>query len=179
MNYVSKADPNPAPRLAERVLNLKEYKKVFYRYETHLHTKEASACARTLAKDYIKAYKDAFSTIDIREDVCFACAGYECKEALIAAICDFTLTLDGINLSIVYSPKQDGIKISIRSSGKYLSGVIAMNALKGIGTGGGHDNMAGGYVSYWKPDGEKISEAEILRIEQEIKTRFLKEAGIE
>ena len=59
MNYVSKADPNPAPRLAERVLNLKEYKKVFYRYETHLHTKEASACARTLAKDYIKAYKDA------------------------------------------------------------------------------------------------------------------------
>lgn len=129
--------------------------------------------------DDIKAYKDAFSTIDIREDVCFACAGYECKEALIAAICDFTLTLDGINLSIVYSPKQDGIKISIRSSRKYLSGVIAMNALKGIGTGGGHDNMAGGYVSYWKPDGEKISEAEILRIEQEIKTRFLKEAGIE
>ena len=59
MNYVSKADPNPAPRLAERVLNLKEYKKVFYRYETHLHTKEASACAITLAKDYIKAYKDA------------------------------------------------------------------------------------------------------------------------
>lgn len=51
--------------------------------------------------------------------------------------------------------------------------------LKELETGGGHDNMAGGYVSYWRPDGEKISEAEILKIEQEIKTRFLKEAGIE
>ncbi len=29
-----------------------------YIYETHLHTKEASACAGTYAKDYIKAYKD-------------------------------------------------------------------------------------------------------------------------
>ena len=75
--------------------------------------------------DDIKAYKDALSTIDIREDVCFACAGYECKESLIAAICDFTLTLDGINLSIVYSPKKDGIKtvnkkwwkISVRGTG--------------------------------------------------------------
>ena len=35
--------------------------------------------------DDIKAYKDALSTIDIREDVCFACAGYECKESLIVA----------------------------------------------------------------------------------------------
>ena len=33
--------------------------------------------------DDIKAYKDALSTIDIREDVCFACAGYECKESLL------------------------------------------------------------------------------------------------
>lgn len=129
--------------------------------------------------DDIKAYKDALSTIDIREDVCFACAGYECKESLIAAICDFTLTLDGINLSIVYSPKKDGIKLSIRSGGKYLSGVMTVNALKGIGTGGGHDNMAGGYVSYGKESRVKASEADIVRLEHEIKARFLKEAGIE
>ncbi len=129
--------------------------------------------------DDIKAYKDAFNTMDIRKDICFACAGYECKEALIAAICDFTFTLDGINLAIVYSLKQEGIKLSIRSSGKYLSGVIAMNALKGIGTGGGHDNMAGGYVPYFRIDGRNPGEAEVLRIEQEIKARFLREAGVE
>lgn len=128
--------------------------------------------------DDIKAYKDALSTIDIRKDVCFACAGYECKESLIAAICDFTLTLDGINLSIVYSPKKDGIKLSIRSGGKYLSGVLAVNALRGIGTGGGHDNMAGGYVPYGKETGSKVGDADIVRLEHEIKARFLKEAGI-
>ena len=128
--------------------------------------------------DDIKAYKDALSTIDIKEDVCFACAGYECKESLIAAICDFTLTLDGINLSIVYSPKKDGIKLSIRSGGKYLSGVLAVNALRGIGTGGGHDNMAGGYVPYGKETRPKVGDADIVRLEHEIKERFLKEAGI-
>ncbi len=30
-----------------------------YRYETHLHTREASACARVYAREYIKAYKDS------------------------------------------------------------------------------------------------------------------------
>ena len=125
--------------------------------------------------DDIKAYKDALSTIDIREDVCFACAGYECKESLIAAICDFTLTLDEINLSVVYSPKKDGIKMSIRSAGKYLSGVMTVNALKGIGTGGGHDNMAGGYVPYKKGDNGKVSEADVVRLEKEIKERFIRE----
>lgn len=125
--------------------------------------------------DDIKAYKDALSTIDIREDVCFACAGYECKESLIAAICDFTLTLDGINLSVVYSPKKDGIKMSIRSAGKYLSGVMTVNALKGIGTGGGHDNMAGGYVPYKKENNGKASEADVVRLEKEIKERFIRE----
>ena len=32
---------------------------MIYRYETHLHTSEASACSVTKAKDYIKAYVDA------------------------------------------------------------------------------------------------------------------------
>ena len=134
--------------------------------------------------DDIKAYKDAFDTIDIRKDICFACAGYGRKESLIAAICDFTQTLDGVNLSVVYSLKKEGIKLSIRSNDKYSSGAIVMKALNGIGTGGGHDNMAGGYVSYNKAIAEdnpqrNIRQADIVRLEQDIKNRFLRAAGIE
>lgn len=127
--------------------------------------------------DDIKAYSNAFSTIDIVGDICFASAGPDCKESLIASICDFTLTLDGIGLSIVYSPKEDGIKLSIRSGGGYLSGVLAMNALRGIGTGGGHDNMAGGFIPYGKP-GNEITEEDIKELESIIKQRFIEESGI-
>lgn len=126
-----------------------------------------------LVYEDIEAYKEAFATIDKIKDVCFASAGTECQEALIASICDFMLTLDGVNLSVVYSMKRDGIKLSIRSNGKYSSGRIAMEALKGIGTGGGHDNMAGGFVPYSKSNANNSGQ-EIRYLQAEIKDRFLK-----
>ena len=38
--------------------------------------------------------------------------------------------------------------------------------------------MAGGYVPYGKETGSKVGDADIVRLEHEIKERFLKEAGI-
>lgn len=39
-----------------------------FRYETHLHTKEASACAKSWAKEYIRPYKEAgFSGIIVTD----------------------------------------------------------------------------------------------------------------
>lgn len=122
----------------------------------------------------LEAYKKALSEIDRIEDVCFACAGSDCKEALIASICDFVLSLDDVNLSVVYSPKQDGIKISIRSNGTYCSGIIIKNALAGIGTGGGHDNMAGGFVSYVN-DKTGVMDSDFNYLEKEIKSRIMTE----
>jgi len=46
----------------------------------------------------------------------------------------------------VYSEKKDGIRLSIRSTKQYDAGLIANKALLGIGNGGGHELMAGGFV---------------------------------
>ena len=40
------------------------------------------------------------------------------------------------------------------------------------------ENIAGGYVPYGKETGSKVGDADIVRLEHEIKARFLKEAGI-
>jgi len=125
-----------------------------------------------LGYEDIQAYKEAFDTIDKRGEVCFANAGNECQEALIASICDFVLSLDGVSLAVVYSVKNSGIKLSVRSNGDYSAGRLVVEALNGIGTGGGHENMAGGFVPY--SDKSQGSGQEIRYLQNEIKDRFLK-----
>lgn len=100
----------------------------------------------TMMLSDLKAYGNAINSLDVHGDYCLADAGSNCQEALIATICDFLISLADIDLAIVYSVKQDGIKISVRSSGHYNSGEICNLALKGIGNGGGHYHLAGGFV---------------------------------
>lgn len=97
----------------------------------------------------LNAYARAISTIRICGRICFANTGANCPEPLIASISDFMLALDEISMSVVYSLKADGIKISVRSANIRLNaGKITNEALRGIGNGGGHENMAGGFIPY-------------------------------
>ena len=54
-----------------------------------------------------------------------------------------------MDIAIVYSKRPDGYKISVRAE-SFLSnidcGKIAAKALEGIGNGGGHPYMAGGFI---------------------------------
>lgn len=119
----------------------------------------------TLLIEDLDAYRNSIQTLDIQGDYCFADTGSDCQEALIATICDFLIALVTIDLAIVYSVKEEGIKISVRSSnGKYNAGEICNAALRGIGNGGGHCNMAGGFVPR-KPDSP--SNAEIIDLLKE------------
>lgn len=92
------------------------------------------------------AYANAINSIKVYDNISFANTGKECQEALIATISDFMLALDEVNISVVYSVKKDGIKLSVRSEKQYDAGLITKNALRGIGNGGGHEQMAGGFV---------------------------------
>ena len=69
---------------------------------------------------------------------------------------------------MVYSLKKDGIKLSVRSEGVDMdAGKIINKALSGIGSGGGHAAMAGGFITF---SGD-VREAEILM--GGVKERFL------
>jgi len=114
------------------------------------------------------AYSKAIYSIRVYDNVSFADTGKDCPEGLIASVSDFMLALVEVTFSIVYSRKADGIKLSIRSERCDLdAGKIASKALEGIGNGGGHAEMAGGFVPFKGGD----DEADLMI--KEIQERFL------
>ena len=101
----------------------------------------------------LKSYATAINSIKVFGDISFANTGAGCPEPLIASISDFMLDLAEVNFSIVYSYKNEGVKISVRSARNiYDSGQITKSALEGFGQGGGHPAMAGGFVPYTRND---------------------------
>lgn len=95
----------------------------------------------------LKAYGAAIDNIHLHGDVGFAKIPFDCPDALIAIISDFILSLDVVTVSVVYSMRTDGIKFSVRSELDDVdAGRVANYSLEGIGNGGGHKGMAGGFI---------------------------------
>lgn len=97
----------------------------------------------------LQAYAKAIESIQLYNgNVAFAFAGENCQEALVASVSDFILSLREVDFCVVYSRKTQGIKYSIRCSCGLDAGRITAEALAGIGSGGGHQVMAGGFVPF-------------------------------
>lgn len=112
------------------------------------------------------AYSKAISSIEVYDDISFADTGVDCP--VIADISDFMLALKEVTFSVVYSTKDGGIRLSVRSEGTGLdAGKVISRALDGIGNGGGHASMAGGFVPF---DGNVQEKAALL---DGIKERFI------
>lgn len=95
----------------------------------------------------LKAYGAAIDNIYINDSVGFAWIPLDCPDALIAIISDFILSLNVVDVSIVYAVRKDGIKFSVRSERKDLDvGKMVAAVLKNYGSGGGHHGMAGGFI---------------------------------
>ena len=66
---------------------------------------------------------------------------------MIAILSDFILALIEVEVAVVFSYREDGIKLSVRSEDpKIHAGDMIHDALLGIGNGGGHASMAGGLI---------------------------------
>lgn len=101
----------------------------------------------------LKSYANAINSIKVFGDISFANTGAGCPEPLIASISDFMLDLAEVNFSVVYSYRDEGVKLSVRSTKSlYDSGQITKSALEGFGKGGGHPAMAGGFIPYTRDD---------------------------
>lgn len=95
----------------------------------------------------LKAYGSAIENIEVYDFVGFTYIPFECPNALVAIISDFVLSLDVVDVSVVYSVNQNGIKFSIRSERDDVdAGKLIHDALYGVGNGGGHAAMAGGFI---------------------------------
>lgn len=94
------------------------------------------------------AYGEAIRNIQIYDNVGFAGITFDCPDALIAMISDFILGLDVVELSVVYATRDGGYKFSVRNeTDVYHAGTITQKALQGLGGGGGHFSMAGGFMT--------------------------------
>ena len=95
----------------------------------------------------LKAYGAAIENIKIYGTIGFACIPFSCPDALIGIISDFMLELNSVDVTVIYSKREDGYKFSIRSESTSVDAGSVINlALKDIGSGGGHPSMAGGLI---------------------------------
>ena len=95
----------------------------------------------------LQAYGAAIDNIYINDGVGFAWIPLDCPDALIAIISDFILSLNVVDVSVVYAVRKDGIKFSVRSERKDVdAGKMVATVLKNCGSGGGHQEMAGGFI---------------------------------
>lgn len=96
----------------------------------------------------LKAYGAAIENIQLYDKVGFSSIPYSCPDALIAILSDFILSLIEVEVAIVFSFREDGIKLSVRSEDPEIhAGNLIRKALKDIGSGGGHASMGGGFIN--------------------------------
>ncbi len=121
----------------------------------------------------LKAYSTAINNIHIFEKCGFAFLDFECPDALIATISDFILSLEEVEIAVVYSKRNEGLKFSTRSEIERIdAGKMINRALAGYGSGGGHKTMAGGVIP--KENIDSLGEDYISKIE----SLFLKQYEI-
>lgn len=122
----------------------------------------------TIEFEDLDAYANAIKSIKIYDNISFANTGNHCPEPLIASIADFMMLISGVNVCVVYSIKVDGIKISVRCPKVVFdAGRLTGDALKGIGSGGGHPSMAGGFVPF------NDSHVKVDELIEQIKNNFI------
>ncbi len=97
--------------------------------------------------DELNAFADSMRNVEVFNGVAFVYLNFACADAFIATISDFVLDVNDINFVVVYNHRDDGFKFSVRSELDELdAGEIISEALKDVGSGGGHKSMAGGYA---------------------------------
>ncbi len=95
----------------------------------------------------LKAYGAAISSIEIYDATGFSYVPFSCPDALIAILADFILSLEEVDVAIVFSLREDGMKFSVRSELPSVhAGRLIREALRDTGSGGGHAAMAGGMI---------------------------------
>lgn len=96
----------------------------------------------------LKAYGAAIESIELYDRIGFSCIPFSCPDALIGILSDFILALIEVEVAVVFSFREDGIKLSVRSEDPDIhAGNLLHTALRSIGNGGGHASMGGGFIS--------------------------------
>lgn len=99
-----------------------------------------------ISKSDLNDYAKAFQSVEIYDEIGFLYLD-NCNDSLLGAAGDLVLSIAGVNMVVAYSPREEGIKFSLRSiDSRYSAEAMVKSILKDKGFGGGHKSMAGGFL---------------------------------
>jgi len=91
-------------------------------------------------------YAEAFKTVETYDELAFLRLK-NVNDSLLGAAGDIVLSVAGVEVVVAYAVRENGIKLSVRSAIQNIkANDLVKNLVEGCGVGGGHDNMAGGFI---------------------------------
>jgi nanoRNase/pAp phosphatase (c-di-AMP/oligoRNAs hydrolase) len=97
----------------------------------------------------LNLYAEAFRTVEIYDELGFLKLA-STNDSLLGAAGDIVVSVSGVNIVVAYASRETGIKLSVRSTSPLVKASdLVRRLVEGIGVGGGHNRMAGGFIP-WK-----------------------------
>ncbi len=118
-----------------------------------LYTLSDVRMVNSILRNYIqhkdlKFYKEAIDRVSIKENIAYCYFPEGCNQNMLGILGDFFLALSEVDFVILLAKNGDKINFSLRNeSNMWNCSTIIQAALKGIGFGGGHADMAGGIIN--------------------------------
>jgi len=110
-----------------------------------------------ITKKDLELYAEAFRTVEIYDKLAFLRL-MNVNDSLLGAAGDIVVNVKGVNIVVAYAVRETGIKLSVRSTlEKIKAGDLIRYIVDNCGVGGGHNNMAGGFIPK-----ENLSELRLL-----------------
>lgn len=99
-----------------------------------------------IVKSDLIAYARALNNVEIYGYLGFVHIE-DCNDSLLGTISDMVNTIEGVSVVVAYAKRSEGVKFSIRSeSAKVKANKLMRFIMAHRGVGGGHDEMAGGFM---------------------------------
>ena len=91
-------------------------------------------------------YAEAFKTVEVYDELAFLRLR-NVNDSLMGAAGDIVVSVAGVNIVVAYAVRDNGVKLSVRSMcEKVKANDLVRKLVEGCGVGGGHHNMAGGFI---------------------------------
>jgi len=124
-------------------------------------------------RDYFRIFRLAIERGRIHGPLVISWLGPVEYPDMVAEVADFLMRLDEIQTSICLGRYDEDFFISLRTlNGKLNASQVMNKALRGIGSGGGHEGMAGGKAAL-----AGLPEGTVTEKAANLKNRFLKVLG--
>ncbi len=124
----------------------------------------------SIPKSYYLKFADAIARSIQYDDVMISNMGTLYNPDVTAEMADFLLRMEGVRWTLCMGEYKDYLLLSVRTSRRgMMAGRIALRIVKSLGTGGGHEKVAGGKISL-----KGLKPEERAQVAKKVTDRFLK-----